>query len=142
MVAINIQRGRDHGIPKYNDLRRGYGLAPASSFSDITDNMLVQRMLSAAYTGDVNEIDAWIGGLAETHVDGGMVGELFATIIADQFRRSMLGDQFFFRGDDDLKDTTLTRHVIDISTITLADILAANTNVNMDGSENAFLVER
>jgi hypothetical protein len=34
--AIDIARGRDHGIPTYNDLRRAYGLAPKTSFVDIT----------------------------------------------------------------------------------------------------------
>jgi hypothetical protein len=34
--ADDVQRGRDHGMPFYNDLRRAYGLAPARSFTDIT----------------------------------------------------------------------------------------------------------
>ena len=34
--AIDIARGRDHGIPTYNDLRRAYGLAPKTSFVEIT----------------------------------------------------------------------------------------------------------
>src|SRR5881397_20662 len=34
--AIDIARGRDHGIPTYNDLRRAYGLAPKTSFIDVT----------------------------------------------------------------------------------------------------------
>src|SRR5256712_813958 len=34
--AIDIARGRDHGLPTYNDLRRAYGLAPKTSFIDIT----------------------------------------------------------------------------------------------------------
>ena len=36
LAAIDIQRGRDHGIPLYNDLRRAYGLAPMTSFTEIT----------------------------------------------------------------------------------------------------------
>jgi hypothetical protein len=34
--AIDIARGRDHGMPTYNDMRRAYGLAPKTSFMDIT----------------------------------------------------------------------------------------------------------
>jgi len=34
--AIDIARGRDHGLPTYNDLRRAYGLAPKKSFVDVT----------------------------------------------------------------------------------------------------------
>jgi peroxidase len=34
--ADDIQRGRDHGMPSYNDLRKAYGLAPVKSFTEIT----------------------------------------------------------------------------------------------------------
>jgi hypothetical protein len=33
--AIDIQRGRDHGMPTYNQLRQAYGLAPATSFHQV-----------------------------------------------------------------------------------------------------------
>jgi hypothetical protein len=34
--ADDVQRGRDHGMPSYNALRRAYGLRPVSSFTQIT----------------------------------------------------------------------------------------------------------
>jgi hypothetical protein len=34
--ADDIQRGRDHGLPTYNNLRRAYGLPPVRSFTEIT----------------------------------------------------------------------------------------------------------
>lgn len=34
--AIDIKRGRDHGMPSYNELRVAYGLRPVESFSEIT----------------------------------------------------------------------------------------------------------
>nr|MDT0656493.1 peroxidase family protein [Micromonospora sp. DSM 115978] len=34
--AIDIERGRDHGMPSYNQLRQAYGLAPRTSFAAVT----------------------------------------------------------------------------------------------------------
>lgn len=34
--AIDVARARDHGIPRYNALRRAYGLAPRATFTAIT----------------------------------------------------------------------------------------------------------
>jgi hypothetical protein len=34
--AVDIERGRDHGLPRYNQLRQAYGLRPKSSFKQVT----------------------------------------------------------------------------------------------------------
>jgi hypothetical protein len=34
--AVDVERGRDHGMPSYNDLRAAYGLAPVTSFAELT----------------------------------------------------------------------------------------------------------
>lgn len=34
--ALDVIRGYDHGMPTYNELRAAYGLAPATSFADLT----------------------------------------------------------------------------------------------------------
>jgi hypothetical protein len=34
--AVDIERGRDHGMPLYNDLRRAFGLSAKTSFTSIT----------------------------------------------------------------------------------------------------------
>jgi hypothetical protein len=36
LAALDVERGRDHGMPFYNDLRRAYGLPPKTSFATIT----------------------------------------------------------------------------------------------------------
>jgi len=36
--AINIQRGRDHGLPGYNDVREAFGLK-RNSWTDINQNI-------------------------------------------------------------------------------------------------------
>jgi hypothetical protein len=34
--ALDIERGRDHGMPSYNEMRAAYGLAPRASFTEVT----------------------------------------------------------------------------------------------------------
>ena len=34
--AIDVERGRDHGMPSYNAMRQAYGLAPVNNFRQIT----------------------------------------------------------------------------------------------------------
>ena len=75
LAAINIQRGRDHGLPDYNQARVDFGLAPVAVFSDITSDAAMQAELQSLY-GSVNDVDVWIGALAEDHLPGAIVGEL------------------------------------------------------------------
>jgi hypothetical protein len=127
LVAINIQRGRDHGIPDYNTLREGIGLKRMNSFEDITPDREIVSLLTRIYKGNVDNIDAYVGGLAEPHVAGGAVGELFANIIADQFARLRNGDRHWFEnkavsaGDPD--------EIIKYKRTTMAQVIARNSGL-------------
>lgn len=94
LVALNIQRGRDHGMPSYNVLRQIFGLPRAKQFSDITNNPVLQKKLKNSY-GSVNKVDAWVGGICEEH-SYGSVGNLFGRIWIEQFMRLRDGDRFYF----------------------------------------------
>ncbi len=39
LVAINLQRGRDHGLPSYDHFRRVCNVGDASSFADLRSNI-------------------------------------------------------------------------------------------------------
>src|SRR5205807_2948675 len=81
LIARDVQRDRDNGIPDYNTLRVAMGLPAVTSFAQITRNVQVQQELAQAYPGGVNTIDAFEGGLAEDHVRGSAIGPLFRAIL-------------------------------------------------------------
>jgi peroxidase len=123
LAALNIDRGRDLGVASYNDLREALGLQRAANFSDITSDATLAAQLASIY-GSVDQVDAWIGGLAEDPSGSGIVGELFATILLDQFLRLRDGDPFWSQCLD------LPQAQIDaLWSTTLADVIERNTDI-------------
>lgn len=95
LAALNIQRGRDHGLADYNATREAYGLDRIDSFAAITSDTELQTELQSIY-GSVDDIDLWIGILAEDQAQGGSTGELARKVIVDQFQRLRDGDRLWF----------------------------------------------
>jgi peroxidase len=91
LAALNIQRGRDHALSSYNDMRAALGLDRKTSFDDFTSDPVIAAKLEEAY-GEVDLVETWVGGLAEDAVGGGLAGELFHVIIRDQFEAICAGD--------------------------------------------------
>jgi hypothetical protein len=179
--AIDIERGRDHGIPRYNALRQAYGLPTRTSFTQITgestssfpagsgvDNrnslditnlsdidgnpvavgedggtQEVRRSTIAARLqgiyGNVNNVDAFVGMLAEPHVAGTEFGELQLAIWTKQFLALRDGDRFFYGNDQGLS-TIKSQYGIDFHT-TLGQLIARNTDAADEANLNVFLVE-
>ena len=124
LMARDIERARDNGIGTYNQVRKAYGLAPVTSFAQITSDVTVQNQLKAAY-GTVDNIDPFEGGLAEDHVRGSDMGPLFTRILVDQFTRLRDGDRFFYLNE------SFNREELSLmgQGNTLAKVIEANTNV-------------
>ncbi|KAK3866246.1 hypothetical protein Pcinc_028210 [Petrolisthes cinctipes] len=101
LVALNIQRGRDHGLPGYNQWRKICQLPLAKDFADLTDVMdpTVVEQLRQIYE-HVDDIDIFIGGIAETPSPGSLLGHTFLCIVGDQFARLRLGDRFFYENGE------------------------------------------
>ncbi len=136
LASANIQRGRDHGLADYNSIRQAYGLTSLSEFSDIPADSDVQDALSNAYA-NVDDIDLWIGGLAETHVNGGFLGETIQAILVDQFTRLRDGDRFWYQNDLFFTGEQLTK----IENTTLADIIRRNTKIGNELPDDVFRVQ-
>ena len=135
LAALNIQRGRDHGIPDYNTTRSAYGLAPARSFADVSSDPDAQDALERVY-GDVEYLELWVGGLAEDHAPGSMIGETFHTIIAEQFQRLRDGDRYWFEHDPYfLANPGLLE---ELRGTTLADVVRRNTPIGEELPDNVF----
>ncbi|MCA9245061.1 MAG: PEP-CTERM sorting domain-containing protein [Phycisphaerales bacterium] len=132
LASLNIQRGRDHGLVDYNTMRADFGLAPVTDFSDITSDVALQLALQSLF-GTVDNIDAWVGGLAEDHVAGGSVGELFRAVILDQFERLRDGDRFWYENIFSGADLDM------IQNTTLADVIRRNTGIT-NLQDNVFFV--
>lgn len=131
LVSLNIQRGRDHGLPAYNDLREGLGLSRKNSFAEVSSDPEIQQRLAAVYQSP-DDIDAWVGGLAEDNVPGAMVGELISRIVGDQFRALRDGDRFWF-------ENVMTREQIRrINRTRLSDIVRRNTAIGEELRDNVF----
>lgn len=132
LIALNIQRGRDHGLQDYNTMRTDYGLARITAFSQITSDPALAAALQSVF-GDVDHIDPWIGMFAEDHLPGASIGETAAAIFNDQFIRLRAGDRFFYLNDSDLS----AQDLLFLNSVTLADILRWNTGAT-DLHDNVF----
>ena len=184
--ALDVQRGRDHGMPTYNGLRRALGLAPVRSFTQITGEpseslgttsiddpgsldflALADRngvpvaldsperqdsavaglrrttlaaRLKAIY-GTVDEVEAFVGMVAERHVRGTELGPLQLALWTRQFRALRDGDRFFYANDRALEQIR-RRYGIDYR-VTLAQLVARNAGVEATAlAPNVFVSAR
>jgi peroxidase len=80
--------------------------------------------LQEAY-GNVNNIDPFEGGVAEDLVPGSSVGQLFQTIMVNQFTRLRDGDRFFYLNEQ----FSPSEEAILQQGNTLAKVIEANTGV-------------
>jgi hypothetical protein len=133
LAALNIQRGRDHGLPGYNDVRQAYGLPRLRRFDQVSLDPEVQRRLASAY-GTPNQMDVWVGGLAEDHIAGTMVGPLMTRIVADQFRRLRDGDRFWYQNQ--FEGEALER----LERTRLADVIRRNTSIRRELADDVFRI--
>lgn len=134
LPALNIERGRDHGLPSYNEARAEIGLAPARGFADISPDPDVQARLASVYDS-VDDVDLWVGGLAEDHVNDSLVGETFFHILQDQFERLRDGDRFWY--EVYLPPDLLERYV---NHTRLSDIIRRNARVGGEIQDNVFVI--
>lgn len=109
--VLDVQRGRDVGIPRYNDVRQAFELTRMGSIEELvqnryaddsyhndTDYLLLVSALKELYNGDINKVDAYVGALIEAPTNTlDNMGPLFMMSIKNQFTRIRNGDRFWYK---------------------------------------------
>jgi hypothetical protein len=172
LAAIDLQRGRDNGIPTYNEMRKTVGLKPQKTFDEVTGNTSeklpagdtiespaimkftklenfyhetipgdsepplratydtrassLAARLKAIY-GSVENMDAFVGMVAEPELKGSELGELQNALWVKQFENLRAGDRFFYLNDPELL-VILNKYGISY-THTLAEIITLDAGV-------------
>ncbi|XP_012861215.1 eosinophil peroxidase [Echinops telfairi] len=139
LAALNMQRSRDHGLPGYNAWRRFCGLSQPGNLaqlSQVLKNKVLARKFLRLY-GTPDNIDIWIGAIAEPLLPGARVGPLLACLFEKQFSNLRDGDRFWWekqgvftkRQRTALQQVSLSRIVCDNTGITTIsrDIFRAST---------------
>ena len=138
LAAINIHRGRDHGLPGYNAFRQYCRLGHARTFKDTAReirNPRNRKLLAELYHNNPDIADLWVAGLAETPADGGVVGATFGCIIREQMRRIRDGDRYFYTN----RGVFSYHQLREIRKATMSKILCDNLQNIVSIQRNAFL---
>ena len=132
LASLNIQRGRDHNLPTYNAMREALGMTKIESFDDPIFQDGVGEQLASVYSSP-DEIDLWVGGLAENASGNSMLGETFTKVVSEQFAKTAQADENFYTRNMSRSDQRW------LNNLSLSDIIRANTE-NTDIDNTAFIV--
>ncbi len=135
MCAIDMQRGRDHGLPDYNSIRASLGFDKISNWSEISNDAEVIERMNIAYP-DINNADPIMGMYAEQHLEGSSLGESMHALILDQYLRLRDADPLFYQNDPEM-----IPYLDMVNQSTLAEIILRNSEINLIQCEIMFAVK-
>ncbi|CAF0983741.1 unnamed protein product [Adineta ricciae] len=97
LVAINICRGREHGIRGYNAYREYCKLPKAYNFEDFGDTINYDgiQFLKKNY-GHPEDVDLFVGLNLEDTLPGSLIGPVSACLLSLQFKALRDGDRLFY----------------------------------------------
>ena len=101
LMAVNIARGRDHGINSFTEVRKA--CMQQGRFRGLYANARMKQGWSnivRAYGGKQDEVDLYIGMLMEEPVPGSKLGPTSICSVVDQFVALKQGDKHYFENED------------------------------------------
>ena len=138
LTALNMQRGREHGVPGYNQYRercasRSSNFGKMRNFDELTTGGFLTRSqvsdLKAAYN-DVDDIDLFAGGILEKAHRDGLVGPTFKCIIGDQFVRLRRGDRFYYEHGHDPETRFTLAQLEQLRQSSMARVMCDNSDID------------
>lgn len=133
MFTVNIQRGREFGIPWYWQLRDFCGMSPVYDWYQANDiwNQVCIDTLPQIY-GHAKNVEGYIGLLCEKPLPGAIVGPTAACILQRQYQNLREGDRWFFDRNGFTADQLNV-----VKKFNLGKILCITTNLDYV-TENVF----
>ncbi|XP_031334842.1 peroxidase-like isoform X2 [Photinus pyralis] len=126
IVSLDIQRGRDHGLPTYASFRSIIGYPNVTQFSTLEDVTPMEHvtLLRKVYQSPW-DIDLIIGGMSERPLPNSLLGPTFSYIIGEQMKRTKNGDRYFYTNKKQPNPFT-DAQLKEIQKVTLARIFCDN----------------
>ena len=96
--VIDVQRGRDIGIPSYNNVREAFGLPRRRTYEELAENdPEIVAILENLYGNEgIEKVDAYVGALIEKKNNAlDMMGPVFTNSLKHQFSNLRDGDRFW-----------------------------------------------
>ncbi|OBA92850.1 peroxidase family protein [Mycolicibacterium fortuitum] len=96
MIATDILRSRERGVPRYNDFRRALRLAPATSFDEISGgDAATAAVMAEIYGGDIEKVDTMVGMFGEKLPEGFGFSDTAFRIFVLMASRRLKSDRFY-----------------------------------------------
>lgn len=140
LKALDIQRGRDHGLPKYAEFRLicGTSTRPGKTWDDFLDLISPENVakLKKMYSSPA-DVEVVVGLSLENVPSGMLVSPTTRCIFAKQFLLSRTGDRFFF--ETSRTDTRFSAaQIATIRRASYAKIICNNANNLVNIQPRAF----
>lgn len=96
LIAVDILRSRERGVPRYNEFRRQLRLKPATSFEEISggDQVTADKMREI-YGGDIEKVDTMVGMFGEKLPPGFGFSDTAFRIFVLMATRRLKSDRFY-----------------------------------------------
>jgi len=139
LVAININRGRDHGIRGYTKFREFCGLQSVKTWQDM--KMFISNEVVDIFTqfySAVDDVDLFLGLLSEFKTEGSIVGPTLGCLLGLQFQGMKFGDRFWYETNQLPGDFTQNQ-LTELKKFSLSKLLCRNMNITPKVQPHSFL---